>query len=295
MDAHSLKAFVSVAEDESFSIAAERLFLTQPAISKRIANLEQQLGCRLFDRIGRKVSLTEPGRLLLPRARSILLELEDTRRLLSNRDGRIDGKLSLATSHHISLHRLPPVLRSFHRRYAEVELDLRFLESEVAYDAVLSGEVELAVITLAPDPDPKICASTSWEDELCYCCAADHPLATMASISLQDLTNHRAILPSHNTFTRALVEQRFAEQQLQLQLGISTNNLDTIRMMVSIGLGWSLLPETLLDPQLHRLALTDNQIRRPLGLIYHRDRTLSNAAEAFIETLNRHSMNRHGG
>ena len=294
MDAHSLKAFVTAAESDSFSIAAERLFLTQPAISKRIANLEQQLGCRLFDRIGRRVDLTEAGQLLLPRARAILLDLEDTRRLLANREGRIEGALSLATSHHISLHRLPPVLRRFHRDYPQVELELKFEESEVAYEGVLSGEFELAVITLSPDPDPKIHALACWHDQLCFCCAPDHPLAALPStqqqIKLADLCNHRAILPGRGTFTRQLVEQRFAQQQLELQLGISTNNLDTIRMMVSIGLGWSLLPQTLIDsPQndsaLHRLELPGQQIERPLGVIYHRNRTLSNAAQAFIDTL----------
>ncbi|MEH6650972.1 MAG: LysR family transcriptional regulator [Motiliproteus sp.] len=299
MDTNSLKAFVIAADARSFSIAAERLFLTQPAISKRIANLEQQLDCRLFDRIGRTVNLTEAGRMLLPRARTILLEFDDTRRLLTNRDGKIEGKLSLATSHHISLHRLPPVLRQFTKRYSQVTLDLQFNESELAYEAVLSGELELAVITLSPDPDPQICAAPIWLDRLCYCCAVDHPLALTAAeqpdkphnkaLTLSDLTDHAAILPTPATFTRQLVEDEFEQQQLSLNVGMSTNNLDTIRMMVSIGLGWSLLPHTLIDGTLVSLTLDTAPVRRPLGLIYHRDRTLSNAAQAFINLLSQHA------
>lgn len=285
MDTNSLKAFVIAAESSSFSLAAERLFLTQPAISKRIANLEQQLNCRLFDRIGRKVNLTEAGQILLPKARTILLELDDTRRQLTNRAGKVDGTLSLATSHHISLHRLPPVLRKFSRDYPDVTLDLQFNESELAYEAVRNGELELAVITLSPQPDPKICAVPIWLDRLCYCCAVDHPLADSDKLTLRDLTLHPAILPTRSTFTRQLVEDEFQQQQLTLNIGMSTNNLDTIRMMASIGLGWSLLPHTLLDASLTTLALETRQIRRPLGLIYHRDRTLSNAAQAFIERL----------
>ncbi len=287
MDTNSLKAFVIAAESNSFSLAAERLFLTQPAISKRIANLEQQLNCRLFDRIGRKVSLTEAGEILLPKARTILLEFDDTRRQLTNRTGKIDGTLSLATSHHISLHRLPPILRQFNRNHPDVTLDLQFNESELAYEAVRNGELELAVITLSPQPDPQICAVPIWLDQLCYCCAIDHPLANSNELSLSDLTGHPAILPTRTTFTRQLVEDEFQLQQLTLNVGMSTNNLDTIRMMVSIGLGWSLLPHTLLDASLKKLSLETEQIRRPLGLIYHRNRTLSNAAQAFIKLLNK--------
>ncbi len=106
MDLANLSAFIAIAETGSFSGAADRLFLTQPAISKRIAGLEQQLGVRLFDRLGREVTLTEAGRALLPRAYQILNVLDDTRRALTNLTGAVSGRLTLATSHHIGLHRL---------------------------------------------------------------------------------------------------------------------------------------------------------------------------------------------
>ena len=113
MDTNSLRTFITTAELESFSLAAEQLYLTQPAISKRIAALEEELGAKLFDRIGRHVSLTEAGRTLLQRARIILQEVEDSRRLISNLSGTVSGRLSIGTSHHIGLHRLPPVLRRY--------------------------------------------------------------------------------------------------------------------------------------------------------------------------------------
>lgn len=115
MDLANLNAFIAIAETGSFSGAGERLYITQPAISKRIAGLEQQLNVRLFDRLGREVSLTEAGRALLPRAYQILNVLDDTRRALTNLTGEVTGRLTLATSHHIGLHRLPPVLRAFTR------------------------------------------------------------------------------------------------------------------------------------------------------------------------------------
>lgn len=177
LDSASLQAFVQVAESGSFSIAAGKLFLTQSAISKRIAHLEEQVDCRLFDRIGRQISLTEAGRTLLPQARQILHALEDAARSLQNLSAEVNGRLSLAASHHISLHRLPPILRQYTRRYPEVELDLRFDESELAYDSILRGDLELALITLAPQSDPRVQTETLWVDSLQYVVARDHPLA----------------------------------------------------------------------------------------------------------------------
>ncbi len=164
MDLANLNAFIAIAETGSFSGAGERLHLTQPAISKRIAGLEQQLKVRLFDRLGREVGLTEAGRALLPRAYQILNVLDDTRRALTNLSGEVTGRLTLATSHHIGLHRLPPLLREFTRRYPQVALDIQFLDSEVAYEEILHGRAELAVITLAPEPHTLVRATPVWDD-----------------------------------------------------------------------------------------------------------------------------------
>lgn len=116
MDLANLNAFIAIAETGSFSEAGERLHLTQPAVSKRIAGLEQQLGVRLFDRLGREIGLTQAGRALLPRAYQILNVLDDTRRALTNLSGEVSGRLTLATSHHIGLHRLPALLRALPAR-----------------------------------------------------------------------------------------------------------------------------------------------------------------------------------
>lgn len=285
MDTQSLNAFIAVAELASFSLAAEQLHITQPAVSKRIANLEQQLNQRLFDRIGRRITLTQAGQALLPRARKILVDLEDTRRLLDNLSGDIQGPLVLATSHHIGLHRLPPLLQRFTQQFPHVKLDMRFLDSEQAYSGVVSGELELAIVTLAPVPDPSLVVVPVWVDELKFVVAHNHPLTRLGQLQMQDLTHHDAVLPGHLTFTRGIVEKAFAEQDLDLNVALSTNYMETLKMMVSIGLGWSLLPESMIDEHLTTLNLKHPPITRPLGYLYHRDRTLSNAARQMIQLL----------
>ena len=286
MDTNTLQAFVAVAEARSFSKAAERLYLTQSAMSKRIATLEDQLGSKLFDRIGRRISLTEAGLSLLPRARDLLLQLDDAKRAIGNlTEGVVTGTLSLAASHHISLHRLPPFLREFSESCPKVELDLQFAESEVAYEGVLKGDLELALITLSPEPDASICSEIIWDDLLHYVVANEHPLAQSSQVSLEELTAVNAILPGSNTFTRSLVEKLFKQHELELNVTMSTNYLDTIRMMVSIGLGWSLLPESLIGDDLTILNVDSEPVHRNLGIIFHRNRTLSNAANYLVELL----------
>ncbi len=284
MDLANLSAFIAIAETGSFSGAAERLFLTQPAISKRIAGLEQQLDVRLFDRLGREVTLTEAGRALLPRAYQILNVLDDTRRALTNLTGQVTGRLTLATSHHIGLHRLPPLLRAFTRQYPDVALDIQFLDSEVAYEEILHGRAELAVITLAPEPHALVQATPVWDDPLDFVVAPEHSLLSNDA-TLADIARHPAVFPGGNTFTHHIVQRLFEAQGLTPNIAMSTNYLETIKMMVSIGLAWSVLPRTMLDEQVARIPLPGIQLTRQLGYIVHTERTLSNAARAFMALL----------
>lgn len=287
MDIAALDTFVAVASSASFSDAAQQLHLTQPAISKRIAALENELNTRLFDRIGRQITLTESGRALLPRAQRILEELEDSRRALSNLSGSVAGRLTIATSHHIGLHRLPPVLRSFMARYPAVDLDLQFRASEVICDDVAHGKLELGIVTLPSEPQENLRVHTVWNDPLRIVCAKTHPLAQREAFALKHLGRYPAILTEKGTFTRNLLEQAFDPLGIAIQAKLSTNFLETIKMMVSVGLGWSCIPEIMVDEDLVTLDTGPVTLARQLGAIHHPRRTLSNAARAMLGELTR--------
>ncbi len=283
MDINNLRAFTKVAEHGSFSLAAESLHLTQPAISKRVAALESSLSMRLFDRIGHQVTLTEGGRQLLPQAQEILNKVVDIRRSLANLTDQVTGTLSMGTSHHIGLHRLPPVLRKFSQNYPDVQLDLQFMGSENACNAVEQGQLELAIATLPTHPSPKLELTPIWDDPLCFVVGKDHPLAHINQLNLKILSEHQAVLPSIGTYTRDILEQAVTPKGITIQTGISTNYLETLKMLVSIGLGWSLLPGTLLkESEFKILQIEDLQLARTLGAIRHHKRTLSNAARAML-------------
>ena len=285
MDESQLKALVAINRHGSFTAAADSLHLTQPAVSKRVAALEMQLGTALFDRIGRNVRLTEAGHKLLPLAENMLLSFTNLRQCADNMNEQVSGSLSLGTSHHVGLHRLPPILHQYTDQYPDVELALHFVDSEDGVRGVESGELEMAIITLPEITPDSISATPVWDDPLALVAGRMHSLAKKDFIEVEELANHEAILPGINTYTRALLEEKLALSGCKLHVGLSTNFLETNKMMASIGLGWTILPETMLDETIKKISINGIDLRRKLGYVTHNNMTLSNAAKAMIGLL----------
>ena len=281
MDTQALKTFLQVARGGSFSHSAKLLHVSQPAVSKRIATLEQQIGQKLLDRVGRRVMLTEAGKTLLPYAEQVLNSLDDAARELSRLNADVRGQLSIGTSHHIGLHRLPPVLRNFTERYPEVELDIHFMDSELACDAVLAGSLEMAVVTLPPDPDPRLATRLIWPDPLDVIVGRAHPLARRRGVELTELASYPAVLPDEATYTHRIIRTALEQAGTPLNVRLATNYLETIKMLVSIGMGWSVLPRSMLDEDIRALSVPGLAMHRELGIVRHRDRAVSSAASVF--------------
>lgn len=281
MDLYSLEVFLAVAESQSFSGAAERLRLTQPAVSKRIMTLEDSLDTRLFDRLGRQVCLTQAGQALVPRAQRILEEVADSQRVIANLSGHVRGPLKVGISHHIGLKRLPPILKRFARDYPEVELDLEFLESEQSWRGVVTGQFEIAIVTLPPTTTSQMAARTLWTDKMVVVVDSNHSLAKRRSVSLTTLCEHPAVLPSPATITRQLIDHAFGANRPTVRMEAA--QLTSLKMLVNAGLGWSVLPQTMVDADLVVLNTSEMRLARRLGAIWHQQRTLSKAAEALLE------------
>jgi DNA-binding transcriptional LysR family regulator len=282
MNTAALQAFVTVMQMGSVSRAADKLFLTQPAISKRLRILEEEFGVALFTPIGRGIQPTQAAQDLLPRAKRWLLDYEEIKHALSHSQNQVGGLLRIGTSHHIGLHHLPIPLKAFVQAHPEVELDVHFVDSEQAHQAVLAGELELAFLTLPPVADERLEYRNIWADPLVFVVAPFHPLAQknliQTHLTLTDLTQHAAILPAATTYTSQITLDAFHHAGLSLKTSMSTNPLDSIRMLVSIGLGWSVLPQTLVDEDLFVLKIAQVQLSRTLGMVWHPKRTLSKAA-----------------
>jgi DNA-binding transcriptional LysR family regulator len=288
LDIHCIQAFLAVSETGSFSRAADLLCITQPAISKRIQSLEHSLGITLFDRVGKGVRLTEAGEALLPSSRRIVGEIAESERIISNLRKTTRGILSLATSHHIGLHRLPHVLRDYSTSYPDVELKVSFMDSEQACQQIIAGDIELAIITLPDEPDERLEMKTLWNDPLSLVVSKRHPLASTVKPSIRQLLQYSAVLPAQGTYTRKLIDQALHLDD-SVKILLETHYLETIKAMVQADLGWSMLPLSMLDRSLVSLDIRHARTSRQLGVVMHNMRTKSNAANAMINLLMKYS------
>lgn len=273
-----------VAETGSFSRAAEKLFITQPAISKRISTMEFSLDCQLFDRLGKNIQLTQAGEALIPSYQRIIAEISESERIISTLRNEISGHLRFGTSHHIGLHRLPPVLRNYTKQYPEVELDIQFMDSEQAAALILKGEIELALITLPDTFEKPFTTVPVWTDPMECVVAKDHPLATQKTVSTKQLTEYGVLIQSHSTHTRDIIVQAL-QLDADIKIIMESNYLETIKAMIQNGLGWGVLPESMIDNSLHKLKIKGVKMQRHLGVLLHASRTLSSPADALMETL----------
>ncbi len=285
MDTGQLKALIAVAECQSFSKAAEELHLTQSAVSKRVATLESDLGVILFERFGQRIQITDVGKTLLMDARDVLEKIEQMHAHSDMSKQQITGKLRIATSHHIGLHRLPPILQGFVQKYPDVQLDMHFTDSEIAYEAVSQGECDIAIATLPQQANPSIRMMSLWQDELTVMFANNHPMSQYNELSADILAQYPAILPNKDTFTRRIVDQVFSDNGISYQLAFSTNYLETIKVMVEAGLGWSVLPSIMQTETLTVRCLPTQQLTRQLGVMVHKNKVMTPLLKAFMQEL----------
>ena len=284
MNLAAFEAFLKVMETGSISIAAEQLFITQPAVTKRIHTLEEYFGVKLFESAGRGIQPTHAAHSLLPKVRTWLNELGEIHHTLSHEQNQVQGRLKIGTSHHIGLHHLADPLKAFVQSFPQVTLDVHFVDSEQAHEQVLAGELELAFLTLPPQGDSRLNYVTIWDDPLVFAAAPFHPLAQKRNLSLKDLIEYPSLLPASQTYTSQITLAEFEKQGVKPKITMSNNPLESIRMLVSIGLGWSVLPKTLLNQDLKQLDVP-LEMTRKLGMVWHPGRTQSKAAEALVQYM----------
>jgi DNA-binding transcriptional LysR family regulator len=176
-------------------------------------------------------------------------------------------------------------LKQFHDTHPDVRLDLRFMDSEQACQAVAQAELELAIVTLPPKNDAALRVEAIWDDPLDVVVGRNHPLANEASIPLRRLLEFPAILPGPGTYTREIILNALGNLRDRVQVGMATNYLEVLKMLAAIGLGWSALPRTMIDDSLAVVQIEKVRIGRRLGLVTHGGRTLSNAAQAMIRIV----------
>ena len=288
MTVKQLRAFLAVAQTLSFTRACERLHLSQPALSLAIKGLEETLGGPLLIRSTRSVRLTPEGEALLPLAKRLLIEWDNTEELLHQHFTLQLGRVALAAMPSIACNRLPRALREFRQRFPKVNVTVHDVINERVIEMVRQRQVELGV-AFEPEARTGIDFIPLFEDTFVAVVPEDMPLATAESVNWSELLQHDFITLQRPSMVRILLEQTLADQQIELPVAFESHQLATVGRMVASGLGVSAVP-ALCRAQMHELGarclpLRDPCIQRTVGVVLSAGQELSTAARALHEVL----------
>jgi len=288
MEIHQLTYFVAVAETGSFTRAAERCNVAQPSLSQQVMKLEQELGEPLFDRLPRRVVLTDAGRMLLPRANSILAELQEIKQGLNEdiEDGR--GVLSVGFIPTIAPFVLPRVIKRFSRDFPLATLSVHEDLTEVLVRDIIDGKLDVGITSL-PIHNKLIQAQELLSEPLLVASSRGHDILSRASLHVKELDDFPFIALSEVHCLGEQVQSFCYQQDLNVQIVCHTSQLTTVQNCVSLGLGVSLVPQALAlsdtSEQISYRALSDAAPQRKIAAATHVERTQSFLAKRFIEIV----------
>jgi len=286
MDFDQLETFIEVARLSSFSRAAEKRFRTQPAISSQIRSLEEDVGARLLDRSGGKVSLTASGKLFLKFAEETLDARKAATTAIAETERVPRGEIVVGANEGTCLHILPEVFAHFKKQYPDVSVNIRRADYSKVLESVIDNSVDFGVVSL-PVTDNRLTAVLIHRDDLVLIVTPRHPLAKLKSASAVDIAQYPLVMPKVG-HTRDALDQLFHERKLKPRYAMELDSSELLKRFVAadVGVGFisrSNVQEDLKANVLTAVPLADVQIRRDLALVFRKDKALSRAALAFID------------
>ncbi|HNP70037.1 MAG TPA: LysR substrate-binding domain-containing protein [Kouleothrix sp.] len=286
MELRHLVYFEAVARHQHVSQAAAELSVAQPAVSRQIRDLENELGVALFERVGRNVRLTDAGYALLDHVRIVLAQLEAARAEMRERVGLHSGRAAIGAPPSVGVQLLPPILAQFNQQYPRLQLVLREGGTQTMLSLLETGEVDLAVVTL-PVARRGLHVTTLFSEELVIVVAPSHPLAARKHVALAGLSGEAFLLYPRGYGMREQTLLACAQAGFTPRIVLDGGEMDMVLRMAELGLGIALMPRLALhgNTRLAALRVSDQKLRRTMALVSREDRALAPAARALREFL----------
>jgi DNA-binding transcriptional LysR family regulator len=291
-----LRTFCTVARLNSFTRAAEKLYLTQPAVSAQVAGLEEALKVRLFDRVGKRISLSDSGRVVLTAAEEILQRVASLQQELADLQGLRSGSLSIAASQVPGVYLLPELLARFRSAMPGLDLTVRVEPARRALEMVAQGEVDLGLVGEGTRPDDeRLAVRPLLRDRLVLVVPAQHVLAQKAAVQPEILRHMSLLLPSRDSASAESILEQLARNGVRPESVTELGNVGAVKRAVEAGLGIAIVShlaveKELEDGRLREVALDGLQLERSIDLCWHHGRPFSKAAEAFVAFLHRDGL-----
>ncbi len=291
MHIETLKVFIDLVDMQSFSLAAERNFITQSAVSQQIRTLEEKFKRRLLERVRgrREVRLTTAGEVFYRECKNVLASYDVLNESMSGLVGKISGTVKVATVYSVGLHELPPKVREFMSKFPAAKIDLEYSRTTRVVRDVLSGAVELGVVAF-PEPRRGLTIVPMASDRLVLICPPDHEFAEREEIKVTELQGRDFVLFERDIPTRKATDKILKSYGVEIRKVSEFDNIETIKRSVEVGFGLAIVPHpSVMDEernnQLCVVELAEKDWVRPVGVVYRTDRTLSIAAKKFVQLL----------
>lgn len=287
MEIGQLRSLVTIAREGSFTAAAEKLFVTQPALSQQMKALETELGVQLFERRGRRLTVTAPGELVLTHAEQMLAQMQRLQDELAALQGLAQGRIRVGTSDTVCLYLLPPVVQTFRRLHPGIEIHLTNRPSTEVVALLVEGAIDFGIVTL-PVSEAGVETEYLCDRPEVAICSPEHPLAAQSAPSLVQLAQYPLLLLEKGTTSRRLLDQLLNQTGLTPSI-IELGSIEVIKRYVEIGLGIAVVPllavqEELRTNRLQALSLPWLPVRA-LGLVRRRSSYTTPAEQRFLTVL----------
>lgn len=285
MELYQLGYFIEIARQHSFTRAAERLHMAQPALSQQMKNLEAELGTALFIRGRKEVQLTAAGKAFLPRAEALLTQAEAAKAVVSDVAQLRGGKLIIAAIPSVSACMLPEVIRSFSRQHGKVELQLIEDSSERVAASVESGLVDVGFLQL-PASKAAFETQTILTEPFVLLVAKSHALAKLKEVTLKQLATESFIFYKGRARDTALEACRKAG--FEPRIACESGELETVRALVAAGLGLAVVPQLAagnLPKTIQAITIREPKMQRQIAAVWQKGSVLSPAAQALLQLI----------
>jgi DNA-binding transcriptional LysR family regulator len=290
-----LRILKAIAAEGSFKRAADSLYVSQPAVSLQVQNLERQLDVPLFDRGGRRAQLTEAGHLLLSYGEKILTLCQETCRAIEDLQNLQGGTLIIGASQTTGTYLLPRMIGLFRQQYPDVSVQLHVHSTRRTSWSVANGQIDLAIIggEVPPELQDSLEIIPYAEDELALILPVFHPFARVSTIQKEDLYKLQFIALDSQSTIRKVIDQvltRCGIETRRLKIEMELNSIEAIKNAVQSGLGAAFVSVSAIEKELqmgvlHRARIDEVVVQRMLSVILNPNRYRSKAAEAFLSEV----------
>lgn len=292
IDSRQLAAFVSLAKTGSFTLTGKELFLTQSAISHSIKALERDIGCRLLDKVGKKIVLTQAGEFLLQHAERILNEMNNARSGMDHLSKWGQGRLRIAAGNTACQYLLPGLLRQFVRNFPGSLITVETGDTPLAMQLFEENRIDLA-LCIEPKQDKTFQFTPLFHDELVFVLSPQHSWAVSQRVDRESIPKEPFVLHNRTSYTFRLVEQYFEADGITLNRAIEIGNIDAMKEVVMLGLGIGVLPSWVVTKEVEAGSLVTfplgkRKLKRTWGILHRHERTLRLPEKSFISLAERY-------